>query len=194
LPATLDKTELCAQYFNGKKVIGEPKIPQPGRKINKVYLQNKNVKAYNKAVEAIKSADIIIFGPGSLYTSVIPNLLIKGISKAVRENVEAINIYICNSSTERGETENYTVTDHIQAIFDHCGGRAFDYCLVNSKVIKKSKDTSRLGSVHNITTNEEEILGCKIISRDLIDKKRPLYHDSDKLAKAVIEMYNDIKK
>lgn len=194
LPATLSKTDLCAVYDDGKIVVGESKVPRAGRKIVKVYLKNTSTGAYSKAAIAIKEADLIIFGPGSLFTSVIPNLLIYGISKAIKENTKSVNVYICNSSTERGETEKLSVENHIQAIFDHCRGQAFDYCLVNSKVIKKSKNTSKLGSVHNITTNEKEILGCKIILGDLIDIKRPLYHDSDKLAKAVIEMYNGIKK
>lgn len=194
LPATLSKTELCAVYDDGKKIIGESKIPRAGRRIEKVYLKNISIGAYSKATKAIKEADLIIFGPGSLYTSVIPNLLIHGILKAIKGNTKSVNIYICNSSTERGETENLSVENHIQAIFNHCKGKAFDYCLVNSKVIKKSKDASKLGSIHNITTRNKEILGCKIVSKDLIDIKRPLYHDSDKLAKAVIEMYNSIKK
>jgi len=193
LPATLSKTELCAIYDDGKKIVGESEVPRAGQKIEKVFLKNPSIGAYSKAAKAIREADLVIFGPGSLFTSVIPNLLIYGILKAVKENIKSVNVYICNSSTERGETENFNVHDHIKAIFDHCGGRAFEYCLVNNRVIKKSKDTSRLGSVHNITTSEEEILGCKIISKDLIDKKKPLYHDSDKLAKAVIEMYNSIK-
>ena len=194
LPATLSKTELCAVYDDGKKIVGESKIPRAGRKIERVYLKNASVGVYSKAAHAIKEADLIIFGPGSLFTSVIPNLLIYGIAKAVKGNTKSVNVYICNSSTERGETENLNVSDHIKAIFDHCKGRAFDYCLVNNRIIKKSQDTSQLGSVHNITTDKEEILGCKIISKDLIDIKRPLYHDSEKLAKAVIEMYNSIKK
>ena len=194
LPATLSKTELCAVYDDGRKIIGESKIPRAGRKIEKVYLKNASVGAYSKAAIAIKEADLIIFGPGSLFTSVIPNLLIHGIAKAVRGNKKSVNVYICNSSTERGETENLSVSDHIKAIFDHYKGKTFDFCLVNNKVIRKSKDTSRLGSVHNITTKEKEILGCSIVSGDLIDINRPLYHDSEKLAKAVIELYNEVKK
>jgi uncharacterized cofD-like protein len=194
LPATLSKTKLCATYNDGKIVIGESKIPRPGRKITKVYLENKSVGAYSKAAVAIKEADLIIFGPGSLYTSVIPNLLIYGIVSAIRLNTKSTNIYVCNCSTERGETENYTVFDHIQAIVSHVGGNPFDYCLVNNKIVERSKDTSKLGSVHNITTEEKEILEVDVVSADLVNNKNPLYHDSDKLAKEIIALYNRIKK
>lgn len=193
LPATLSKTELCAVYDDGKIVIGESKIPCPGRKIRKVYMKNSSVGVYSKARKAIKEADLIIFGPGSLYTSVIPNLLIYGIARAIRQNTRSINAYICNCSTERGETENYSVKDHIKAIYDHCGGKAFDYCLVNNKVIKTSSNGSELGTINNITTSETNILNCKIIQANLVNEKNPLYHDSEKLAKEVIELYNRVK-
>lgn len=194
LPATLSKTELCAVYDDGSTVLGESKVPRPGRKIVRVSLKNGSVGAYSKAAIAIKEADLIIFGPGSLFTSVIPNLLISGIAKAIKQNTRSVNIYICNCSTERGETENFMVEDHIGAIYDHCGGKAFDYCLVNDNIVKTSKNRSVLGNIHNITTDKKEILGCDIVACDLVNDKKPLYHDSDKLAKAVIELYNRVMK
>lgn len=194
LPATLKKVELCALYADGKRACGESKIPRPGVGIKKVYLNNKKIKAYSKVVEAIADAELIIFGPGSLYTSVIPNLLIEDIANAIRNNTESTNIYVCNCSTERGETEGYSVRDHIKAIYDHCGGGAFDYCLVNNKVMKVSKNASVLGSVNNITCTEREIIGCKIAQSDVLSRRNPLYHDSEKLAKEIIELYNKVKK
>lgn len=193
LPASLSRTEICAEYVDGKKRCGESKIPRPGKKISKIFLKNPSTGVYSKAAIAIKEADLIIFGPGSLFTSVIPNLLIRGIAQAIRENSKSVNVYVCNCSTERGETEDYAVFDHIKAIFDHCGGKAFDYCLVNNNILKTSRNRSTLGSINNITTKEKEILGCEIISCDLVNKKNPLYHDSEKLAKAAIELYNRIK-
>lgn len=194
LPATLNKTQLCARYEDGKTVVGESKIPRAGKKIAKVFLKNVSACAYFKAAQAIREADLIIFGPGSLYTSVIPNLLIKGIVKAIRENTDSVNLYVCNCSTERGETEQYSVEDHIKAIFDHIGGSPFDYALVNNRVIQKSSNSSKLGDINNITTNENEIAGCKIIHADLVEEKKPLYHDRHKLAKEIISLYNEIRK
>jgi len=193
LPATLSKTEICAVYDDGKTVVGESKIPRPGQRIEKVYLKNGSTGAYSKAAIAIQEADLIIFGPGSLYTSVIPNLLIRGIIAAIRKNTKSLNLYVCNCSTERGETENYSVKDHIEAIFNHVGGKAFDYCLVNNRVIKKSSNSCALGNIHNITTSDKEILGVEIVTADVISLKKPLYHDPDKLAKEVISLYNKTK-
>lgn len=191
-PATLQKVDLGADYGWGRSVIGESKIPRAGKKIAKVYLTKKNVQAYKKAVDAIYKSDLIIIGPGSLYTSIIPNLLIRGIREAIKKNKSAIKIYIMNCSTERGETEGYGATDHIKTLFDHAG-RVFDICLVNNKLIQKNKEYSKLGKVNNIVTNQEKILGVDIVNRDIINRKNPLYHDANKLASALIELYK-IKK
>ena len=191
-PATLDNIKIGAEYFKGRKTIGESKIAQPGRKIKKVFLNKKNVRAYFKAVEAIKEANLIIIGPGSLYTSVIPNLLIPGIRLAIKNNHKALRIYIANCSTERGETEGYEISDHIKAVIEH-GGKIFDYCLVNKHLIKKTKEYSKLGRVNNISTKEKEIMGIKIISYDIINQKMPLYHDADKLANSIVKFFNQKK-
>ncbi|MFA7243983.1 MAG: gluconeogenesis factor YvcK family protein [Patescibacteria group bacterium] len=193
LPATLDNIKIGAVYAGGKKILGEDKIPQAGKKINIVFLNKDKVRAYEKAVQAINEADLILLGPGSLYTSVIPNLLIPGIKKAILSNKIALKIYIANISTERGETENYSVSDHIAAIKKHAPGKIFDYCLVNSHVIKKSKQSSKLGEVYNITTENEKISGVKISRADLVDEKKPLYHDNTKLAKMIIKLYNNVR-
>jgi uncharacterized cofD-like protein len=192
-PATLDNIKIGAEYFKGRKSIGESKIAQPGRRIKKVFLNKKNIRAYPKAVAAIKEADLIIIGPGSLYTSVIPNLLIPGIKLAIKNNHQALRIYIANCSTERGETEGYEIFDHIKAIIDH-SGKIFDYCLVNKHLVKKTKEYSKLGTINNITTRNEEIIGVKILLFDIINHKLPLYHDSDKLASSLIKIYQRKRK
>lgn len=193
LPATLNDIELCAEFTDGRKMTGESKFVKSGKIIKKVYLNKKNVRAYRKAALAISEADMILFGPGSLFTSVIPNILIRGIKDAVKSNKRAMKIYIANCSTERGETEHYSVDDHIRAFKTHAGGQLFDLCLVNKKVLKKSINDSKLGEVNNITTKKEVIDGVVIVKDDIVSKNNPLYHDSDKLAKAVIEMYNKYK-
>lgn len=193
LPSTLDSLELVAEYEDGSKEEGESKIAKPGKKIKKVSLTKKSVRPYVKAVESIRDANLIVLGPGSLYSSVIPNLLIPGITKAICANKTAFKVYIANCSTERGETEGYSVKDHINVIFDHSRKNLFQNCLVNKKLIKRSKKFSALGEVFNITSEEDEILGVKITPADLINAKNPLYHDSEKLAKTIIEQYNKIK-
>jgi uncharacterized cofD-like protein len=193
LPSTLDNIKIGAEYEDGKKVMGENKIPQAGKRIKRVFLNKDKVRAYAKSVAALSNADLILIGPGSLFTSVMPNLLIGGIRRAVQNNKKSLRIYIANCSTERGETEGYSVADHIQAIKNHVDKKLFDYSLVNEKIIKKSKNSSGLGEVYNITEKEDEILGCKIVQADLINDEKPLYHDSTKLAKEIIKLYNKAK-
>lgn len=192
-PATLQKVDLGADYGWGQSVIGESNIPRAGKKIAKVFLTKKNVQAYKKAVDAIEKSDLIIIGPGSLYTSIIPNLLIRGIREAIKKNKSALKIFIMNCSTERGETEGYGAEEHIRALFDHAG-RIFDLCLINNKLIQKNKEYSKLGKVNNIVTDQEKILGVEIINRDIVNRKNPLYHDSEKLAAALVGIYREGKK
>lgn len=193
LPATLDNVGLRAIYTDKSEAIGESNIPDSGKVVDKVFLDHANIRSYKKSVGAIASADLIVIGPGSLYTSVIPNLLISGIRKAVIGNKLALKVYVVNCSTERGETENFSVEDHIRAIEKHAGKRMFDTCIVNNKIIKRSKKESNLGEVNNITTNEKYIMGYKIVSKNIISETNPLYHDSDKLAKSLMELYNKCK-
>ena len=193
LPATLEKIDLCIDYVDGESLIGEHNLDELTKKIKEVSLSKKNVRASTKAIEAIAAADLILIGPGSLYGSVIPNLLIRGIREAVKKNHRAVKIYIANCSTERTQTCNYSVSDHIKAVFEHTKTRLFDYCLVNSRVLRRSKDASKLGEINNITTTKNEMLGVKIVREDVIDSKNPLLHDPQKLAKSLIELYNEKK-
>ena len=191
-PSTLDNVQLVAKFVDGKQVTGEDKIPTTGKKIKKVFYNRKKVFAYKKSVKAIKNADLIIIGPGSLYTSIIPNLLVFGIAKAIKKN-QGVKIFVANCSTERGETEGMSVADHFKAIKNHLGGGIFDYALVNNKILRRSNDSSKLGEINNITFDHKKYNGIKIISKDLIDRKFPLFHDKEKLAKEIISLYNSIR-
>jgi uncharacterized cofD-like protein len=192
LPATLEKVDIGAKYSDGSSVVGEAKIPQPDKRIEKIYL-TKKVKAYQEALKAIEEADLIIIGPGSLYTSLLPNILIPEIKSKISKNNLAKKIYIVNCSTERGETEGFSVDDHIKVLQKYGSKKLFDLCLVNSRVIKRSEDGSRLGAVNNITTDQKEIAGCQIVKGDLVDRKKPLYHRSKRLAWKLIEIYHQLK-
>ena len=135
LPVTNANTRLEAEFENGRKITGESGICQMKRqdncRIRCVRLYPGHPKALPEAVEAIREADLIILAPGSLYTSIIPNLLVDGIVDAISDS-DSMKIYICNVMTESGETEGYTVSDHIQAIFNHSCHGLFDLCMVNS--------------------------------------------------------------
>lgn len=193
VPATLESADLKAEYDNGEVRVGESEITYPGAKIKKIEMTGK-AKAYGKAVEAISAADLILLGPGSLYTSVIPNLLIPEIKQAVAENKSALKIYIANCSTERGVTENYDVLQHIEAVEKYAGKNVFKFCLANNKLIKQSSDVSKLGEVNNIAAPGEAAKNCLVIKEDLIDETAPLYHDSEKLAAAVFSVYKKYKE
>jgi len=119
------------------------------------------------------------------------NFLISGIKKAVKNNKKALKVYVANCSTEVGETEHYTIDNHIEAFSKVIGPKLFTHCLVNKKVVKKTINDEKLGAVNNITTKKTMIDNVKIVLADVVSKKNPLYHDSDKLAKAIVELYNE---
>lgn len=193
LPATLEKIDLRIEYEDGTKVKGEYNLDEITKRPKRITLNKDGVKAYSKAVTAIEEADLIIIGPGSLYASIIPNLIIPGIRNAIFRNTHAIKVYIVNCSTERTQTANYSIADHIQALIDHTGKPFFDYCLVNDRIVSTSKKEKEIGEIHNITTSKEEILGCNIIRDDVINEEQPLYHDSEKLSQAIISFYRKLK-
>ena len=126
---------ICAELENGYVVENKDMIPQVVSdnmtRINRVYIQPSNCKPAEGVLEAIREADSIIIGPGSLYTNIIPNLLVNGVAKAIKES-KAIKIYINNIMTEFGQTDNYSVADHIKAIIEHCGEGLIDYCIYDT--------------------------------------------------------------
>lgn len=191
-PSTLERVQIGATFEGGKRIFGEDKISLVGKTIRRVYFNRKNPQAYKKSVKVIKSADLIVIGPGSLYTSIMPNLLVPGIQKAVKSS-KTVKIFIANCSTERGETEKMTIPDHITAIELHAGKNIFNYVLVNNRILRRSKQTSVLGQINNITFDRDSYQDYQIIRRDLIDKKFPLYHDCDRLAKEIILLYNSVR-
>ncbi len=189
LPSTFSKVDLRGKLTNGKEIIGESDLVKEGHKspIKKIYLYPSRVKSNQEVIWAIRNADIIAIGPGSLYTSIIPNLLLKDVTLAIVKS-KAKKIFICNVATERGETEKYSVEDHIDALVKHSHPKIFDYCLVNEKIIYYNDDTGELGKVSNISTDEKKIGRYKIIRKDLINPENPLFHDREKLAQAIMEV------
>jgi uncharacterized cofD-like protein len=194
LPATLSNIDLVIKYDDGSILKGEHYLDEVLKKVAKVTLTKPKVAAYGKAVAAISSADLIIVGPGSLYGSIVPNLLIKGIRDAVSQNKNAVKVYVANCSTERTQTRNFTIEDHIKEIKKYGGKKIVEYCLVNDKILRSAEDETVLGEIHNITTKKKESEGVKIVLADVINDENPLFHDSDKLAKSLIELYNKIRQ
>ena len=187
-PSTYEDVIISAKLSNGRTIWGQSAISVAGHRspIREIKLHPESAKTNPDAVKAIEKADVILIGPGSLYSSVIPNFLLADITKAVA-NSKAQKIYICNVSTERGETEGYTVKDHASTLVKHANQHIFDKILVNDNIVLKTSG-KRLGEVKNITSDERKIDQFDIIRADIIDEKNPLYHDSEKLVKELINL------
>ncbi len=191
IPASKEYVRLDAIMTDGTVVEGESQIPEAHKKIRRVELFPKKVSAVPAALEAIENADAIILGPGSLYTSIMPNLLVEGVAKALK-NSKAIKIYICNVMTQPGETDNYSASEHAKAILEHTGRGAIDYVLVNSAPVPE-KFCEEIGATP-VEVDEDKInaLGCGLIKADLISDTDAGRHDPDKLCKAVLKIIYDM--
>ena len=135
LPVTLEPIQICAELEDGTVIESKDKIPEivnsKASKINRIFINPTNCKVAPGVIEAIQEADAIVIGPGSLYTNVIPNLLVKGVAKAIKES-KGFKIYVSNIMTEPGQTDNYTLSDHIKAINEHTGKGVIEYCIYDT--------------------------------------------------------------
>lgn len=180
IPATLDDVNLAARYEDGYKIIGESSITKYGykHKIEKVYL-TKKPKSNPRAIEAIAGADVILVGPGSLYTSIIPNFLQDKLLHAYN-NSKGVKMYVCNVSTERGETIGFSVSDHLAELAKY--DIAADVVIANSHVFPVGAGD---GFVTPVQLDSQKIKSTLLVSADVVDLSNPLYHDSTKLASVV---------
>lgn len=197
LPATLSDVHLWAELADGRLIEGESQIPQANGQIVKIGCFPANPPALPATIEAIAQADYIVIGPGSLYTSIIPNLLVPEIRDAIAKS-QVPKIYICNLMTQPGETDNYTVSDHIRAIDRACGGkRLFDTVLVHQKppsfnCLRRYAEEN----AHLVFVDREEVahLGCKIVWENVMEedsKTGYIRHNSQKLATAIQKWFKD---
>lgn len=195
LPATLTDVCLWAQLEDGRRVEGESHITEAMGKIVKIGCIPSNPPALPKAVQAIRQADYIIIGPGSLYTSIIPNLLVPEIAEAIAQR-QVPRIYVCNMMTQPGETQGYTVSDHIKAIDKACGKQLFDAVLVQRKVpSEKSLIRYAQEDSHPVYLDRETInlLGRRIVMSNIMyeDEETGLIrHDSARLARVLLRWYS----
>ncbi|HEY3374382.1 MAG TPA: uridine diphosphate-N-acetylglucosamine-binding protein YvcK [Candidatus Aquicultor sp.] len=190
LPSTTGKVTLHADTFDGQPISGQVKIAQTTQPLKEVRLDPADAQAYPDAVTAIHEADQIIIGPGSVFTSILPNLIVPGIGKALAES-KAIKIYACNVMTQPGETDLFTACDHIDAIVDHGSLRWIDIAVVNSAVIPEDKLIDYAEERrYPVSVNCEKIqtLGVSIVMADVIDENKPSCHDAGKLAAILREL------
>ena len=188
IPSTLANVTLKAWTDRGRLVSGETSIAESEEKIDRVFLSRKRCRPLPEATEAILEADAVILGPGSLYTSVIPNLLVGGIGEAVQKT-QAPVFYVCNVMTQPGETDGYDAADHLEALEYHGGKGIADYILVNSEeipgfMLRKYREENAFPVAVNLGKLREMEVG--VIEEALIDTGDYVRHDSQKLAKALL--------
>jgi uncharacterized cofD-like protein len=187
LPSTLHNVKLVASMqlpntINEVRVEGESKIPGMAGSVRRVWLEPDNAPAFPPVLREILTADAIIIGPGSLYTSLLPNLLVNDLLAAMRAS-RAIKIYVSNIATQSGETDFYTSFDHVRALEDHVGGDLFDVILCNNKYLGDIGSDSQW-----VRVDERSMTDARTHATDLVDDSHPWRHDSDKLAREIIEI------
>lgn len=194
LPATLSDVRLWAELADGRRIEGESSITAAQGSIVKIGCTPENPPALPRVLQAIREADYIIIGPGSLYTSVIPNLLVPEIAEAIAQR-KVPRIYVCNIMTQPGETQGYSVADHIQAIDAACGQRLFDAVLVQSKIpsakalIRYAQENSNPVELDRQTV---KLLGCRIVLANVMDEDERtglVRHNSQRLAQILFRWY-----
>lgn len=186
LPSTLERVTLVADVVVGgqvQRVVGESAIPEAGGQIQHLCLEPASARAYPPVLKAILQADLIVMGPGSLYTSILPNLLIHDLATAL-QHARAPKIYICNLAIQPGETDNYTVADHVDAILQHLPTNFLDIVLANDNL----KIPPQTGGGQTVYVEPVAPAAVRMITADLVDEKRPWRHDSAKVARAVLNL------
>ena len=196
IPVTLDEMKMVAELENGYMVEEKSRIQEvvteKVTQINRILLKPSNCRPAPGVVEAIKSADCIIIGPGSLYTNVIPNLLVNGVAKAIKES-SAIKVYVSNIMTEPGQTDNYSVSDHLNAIMEHCGNGIVDYCIYDTgEVIPEFIKKYNVEGQDLVQQDIEKVKGVKFLQRNLsMIANDHIRHDPNLVAASIIELICD---
>lgn len=193
LPSTLANVTLVADVIpeaqvEPQRIVGESSIPKARGRVEMVALEPAEVPAYPPSVKAILQADLVVIGPGSLYTSIIPNLLVKDITRAL-QRTRAKKVYVCNLAVQPGETDNYNVADHVMAIERHTILDEIDESGIIDVVLANNNLSvpPSTGGGYTIFVHPDSPVNVPMVTADLVDEKRPWRHDSKKLSKAVIE-------
>lgn len=190
LPATLENVVLQAELTDGTMISGESKISRSKLPIRRLCIEPEGSRPVPEALNAIKEADVIIIGPGSLYTSIIPNLLVKEIAQAIR-GANALKIYICNAMTQPGETDCYRASDHIRAIVNHSGEGLIDIAVVNTEPVPPEILERYIEEGAQPVVADFDMIksyGVTPIGAKIITKSNVIRHDAFKLAKMIYRL------
>ena len=191
IPTTLDTVKLRAEMKDGSVLVGESRIVNSRIGIAKIHLEPADCKPVVDAITALREADVIAIGPGSIYTSVIPPLLVPGFADAIAES-KAIKVYVCNVMTQLGESDNFTAADHVRAIEENVGRRIFDYVLVN----KAQPSELSLERYHEVgqdvvvaDTDRIKAMGYKPVAANLISESDVVRHDPNRVGEAIARLF-----
>lgn len=195
LPATLEKVDLVAEMEDGERVRGECSLAEDPRRIKKMLLSKERVSPYSKVIEAIRKAEIIILGPGSLFTSIIPNLLVSEVAYEIKKS-EATKFYVVNLMTQPGETDGFTAKDHLNTLSQYLDINCFDYIIINSGSVPENlrEQYEKEGAIqvrNDLTSNK---VGPRIILEDLLEvveleNKPTVKHNPKRLAKVIMKNF-----
>lgn len=189
-PATVADVRLAAELFDGSIVSGETNISKVGNSIKRLYLEPETCHPLPEALAAIYEADVITIGPGSLFTSLLPPILVKGVSDAIAE-ADAVKIFICNLMTQPGETDGFSAKRHLEIIREYAPEINFDFVIVNNSPISekqfaryKGEGATQIGISNSISP--ETIEGAEIVYGNLLNGNEKVRHNPDKLAQVVL--------
>lgn len=196
LPATTAKVSLVAEHADGTKTTGETLVGKVNKPVTRLSLRPEDAPAGADVVEAIESADLVLLGPGSLYTSVLPNLLIRDI-RAALDRTEAVVGYICNIMTQPGETQGFTASRHAQVIIDHCGPDLLDFVVVNSGKVPPRLEAAYAAEGSTPVTADMEALNAlpgrpRVLSGDLVYADSVVRHHPARLAELCLETFREV--
>ncbi|HOO55891.1 MAG TPA: YvcK family protein [bacterium] len=193
VPSTVENVTLCAEMSDGMIIRGETNITSCPGSVSRVFLQPSDVRALPEAIQAIRNADLVVIGPGSLYTSIIPNLLVRDILVALRKTA-APKIYVCNIMTQPGETDGYTASDHAARLIKLTGKNSIDYIVLNNKypsLLLKHYESEDQFPVKVDRENLEKLGIKKLVTSDLVREDELVRHDPKKLAACILEIANE---
>ncbi|WP_149453144.1 gluconeogenesis factor YvcK family protein [Pasteuria penetrans] len=190
LPASEEGSVLVAEMEDGSLVTGESNIPLARKKIRRVFLRDPVPVAVGAALQAIEGADMIVLGPGSLYTSLLPPLLVPDVVKIFR-SADACRVYVCNVMTQCGETDGFTVGDHVRALYDHMGGPCIDVVVANNGVPHPEVQRRYAESDQCMVSLDEDRLrpmDCRVVVDDLLLDRSYIRHDADRLSQHLVRI------
>ena len=193
LPSTTESVDLVAEMEDGSKIRGETQITESPLKIKRIFLSNPDAEPLPEALEAIKEADCVILGPGSVFTSIIPNLTVRGITEALEET-DALTVYICNVMTQRGETDGFRASDHIRAVTRNSSKDVFTHVLVNTtkpgeELLKRYEKTGQQFVVPDVMRVRG--MGYKPVTGSFINESNVVRHDCNRLAYTIFKLLQD---